>query len=208
MGQQPQQYDASGFDDDIEVVATEVKAEDALGGFNRHPRGKFPGVIQEVKLKTLPSGQPIWEISVQTDEGMGQYSIWGWKPNEVAQAKAQAQAGSPEKLQKVQAGIARTKRLFVDLGLAEPEGWAKGENSIVGRLGELVGCACTLVVAEDRSDKNKDKNKDRVFINAPADAADPSYSQELPSVDESPFGGGAQLPDIDQVPFMRRGDDA
>lgn len=195
--QAEQTYDASGFDDDVEDIAVTAKAEDAGGGFNRHPRGKFQGVIEDVVSK-LQQGQPLWELRIGTDAGTGQFTIWGWRAGEVGQAKAQAAAGNVEALQRIQAAMARYKRLFVDLGLPEPESWAKGQNSIVGRLMELVGCRCTLVVQPDR----KDASKDRVFINAPADAgardfADPTAGPGL----DAPDLGGPSTPGLDGIPF-------
>ena len=191
------QFDASGFDDDLEDIAGQAKAEDAGPGFNRHPRGKFQGVIEEVKAKTGKQGQPLWEFMVATAEGQGQYTMWGWKPGEVAQAKAKASSGNVEDLQRVQAAMARHKRLFVDLGLAEPETWAKGENSILGRMGELIGRPCTLVVQAD----NRDATKDRVFINAPA--ADAGDQPTATGLDAPDFGGGG-TPGLEDIPFMRR----
>lgn len=194
---QAQNFSGKGFDDDLEDIASEAKADQAQSGFNRHPRGSFQGTVSDIVQKDL-SGQPVWEILVQTDAGVGQFTLWGWKPGEVAQAKAQAASGNVEALQKVQGAMARHKRLFVDLGLQEPESWAKGPNSIVGRLGELRGCECTLVVQPDR----KKPERDKVFINAPARdplegaAHHPGGGLDLPSFDGSDSMGDVPLPDL------------
>lgn len=193
-----EQFDGTGFDDDLEDIAGQAKAEDAGNNFNRHPRGKFQGVIEEIKAKTTPQGQGIWELYVATSEGQGQFTIWGWKPGEVAQAKAKASSGNVEALQQIQAAMARHKRLFVDCGLQEPDTWAKGDNSILGRMGELIGRPCTLVVQADR----RDASKDRVFINAPApDGSGPLTDPTAgPGLDAPDFGSG-KTPGLDEIPF-------
>lgn len=196
MQEQQQSYDASGFDDDLEDIASQAKAEDVPVGGGRHPRGKFQGIVEEIVTKTW-QGQPMWVLRIGTSEGVGEFTLWGWKPGEVAQAKAQAQAGNVEALQRVQASMARHKRLFVDLGLQEPDTWAKGENSIVGRLMELQGRQCTLVVQPDR----QKPDRDRVFINAPAvdgsgHLVDPTAG---PGLDAPDFGG--KTPGLDDIPF-------
>lgn len=197
-----QQFDASGFDDDLEDIATQVKAEDSGAGFNHHPRGKFQGIIEEVVSKAW-QGQQMWVLRVGTSEGVAESTLWGWKPGEVAAAKAKAASGNVEDLQRVQATMARHKRLFVDVGLPEPETWAKGDNSIVGRIPELQGKRCTVVVQADK----KNPTRDRVFINAPAPdhggdhLSDPTAGPGLEAPDFAASGPG-----LNDMPFMRKED--
>lgn len=192
-----QHYDASGFDDDLEGIAGGAKAADAPTGPGRHPPGKFPGVVEEIIQKDW-QGQPIWNFKIRTDVGVAEYALFGWKAGEVAAAKAQAQVGNVEALQRVQSTMARHKRLFVDLGLAEPEGWAKGPNSILARLGELIGCACEVVVQPDR----RDATKTRVFINAPvANAAGVYYDPSHGPGGGLPDFSAPGTPSLDDIPF-------
>lgn len=198
--QQQDEFDASGFDDDLEDLAGQAKAADATTGFARHPRGKWAGVIGDITKKDV-RGQALWEIEVATEKGIGVFTVWGFKPGEAAAAKAKAAAGDTKDLERTTKTIARYKRIFTDLGLPEPQGWANGPDSVIGSLGKLSGKACTLVVQEDR----RDANKDAVFLNAPAgkaglasqEASPPSVGQD----DAPPYFGAPPGGDEPPLPF-------
>lgn len=193
---QDQQFDASGFDEDIESLATGegARAADAPTGFTRHPLGDFQGKFEKL-LKKNHNDMAIWEFTIVTDVGEAQYPIFGFKPGEAAAAKAKAKAGVDDDLKKIQQKIARTKRLFVDVGLEEPETWAQGDNSVLGRLEELIGRECTLVVRPNK----KKPGEVMVFVNAPRDAelGGGAGGPELPDFS----AGGPSTPGLDDIPF-------
>lgn len=160
-----------------------VKTEAANGGYRRHPIGNFDATVTSVSEKEH-EGRTLWEVHVESNSGKAKTTIW---KNTLAEIRNQ---DDEEKWVK---SMARLCRLYTDLGLAEPDGQTDEEleNQIYGRLGELIGRACTLVVQKDR------KNPDDVicFINAPKGGA-----AQVSAPPASAFGGQA-LPSVDDIPF-------
>jgi hypothetical protein len=99
-------------------------------------------------------------LHVESNSGKARVTIWKNSLLEIANAKDE---------EKYIKSMGRLCRLYTDLGLAEPDGQTDEEleNNIYGRLGEMIGKDCTLVVQSDKQDKTKVVS----FINAPKGGA-------------------------------------
>lgn len=164
-------------------------------GFAQHPVGIWPGTIVDIKQRVLDHGTPLWDLSIQTEAGNARFTIWGFSPEDIKKATMEQKARD-QMLQ----SIARTKRIFVDLGIwdddtAKSAVWSGGTNSILGALQFLKGKPCTINVQPSK----KEAGKVVVYLNAPqsteqeAESAisghgyQPSHSAPQSSLDQVPF---------------------
>lgn len=175
---------------DINQLATGTGASSG-GGL---PPGEYPGILETPIQKTW-DGKTFWEIPINTTRGKTNVTIWDFDGSDVQRAET-----DPGFREKVQNKIARTKRIFVDVGVwsrdeAKSASWSAGDHSVVGALGKLTGRPC-LVVVQKRTD---DPGKTNVFINAPRGGVGHS-SDEMPTENFGSAFSGA-VPSLDDIPF-------
>lgn len=159
-----------------------VKSEAANGGFRRHPIGTFDATVDSINEKEH-EGRTLWEVHIVSGSGKAKVTIW---KNTLAEIR---NADDEEKYIK---SMGRLCRLYTDLGLPEPDGQTDEEleNNIYGRLGELLGRACTLVVQADK------RNQGEVicFLNAPKGGSTAVTASAASAFDGQPLPAG-------QIPF-------
>jgi len=183
------------------ILDNMVKGASADSGYKQHPCGSFDGKVEEIKQKEI-GGRPIWNVSVRTTEGLAQYTIWGFNQSDIAQAEV-----NQDKREKILKSITRTKAIYVDLGLPEPQAWSTGDQSVLGMMGQLKGRACTVVVQPNKYQPGKFVT----FINAPnpgapdvttqtaqAAATQPQDTLQQPPVTAPAVGN---VPNLDEIPF-------
>lgn len=174
---------------DINQLATETEAS-AGGGL---APGEYPGVLEGPIQKTW-EGKRFWEIPVNTPRGKTSISIWDFDQSDIEQAGTDL-----EFREKVQAKIARAKRLYVDVGvwsrdLAKSASWSGDDHSIVGCLSELAGRKCTVVVQR----RANDPGKTNVFINAPKNE---TPINQPPTLENHGSAFTGSVPSLDDIPF-------
>lgn len=164
-------------------------------GFREHPVGTFAGVIESVNQKEH-EGRILWEIHLRTEKGKPKVTIWKNMASEIdALASKFGDRGKAE--ERYVKHMARVCRLYADLGLQPVTGESEVdmEDQAYGRLGEMIGKSCTVVVQPDR----QDPNKRAIFINAPRGGATVSTSSDL-DLPTSAFEG-QKLPTLEEIPF-------
>jgi hypothetical protein len=168
------------------------ESQNSGGGFRPHPLGNYPGVVEEVREKTLDSDQVVYDIVVRTAEGIAKVGVF-------KTTVADVEDGYGGKLDRAAAedryvkSIGRVCRLYRDLGLEEPDGGdeLELEAATFARLGELVGRVCEVSVQPNR----RKPGDVVVYINAPAGGkgpvVTPTGARAAPT-----FGGG-----LEDLPF-------
>lgn len=181
------------------AVMDRIKKESAQR-FQHHRVGDFPGTIAKVLLKTI-NGSEMYEITIQTAEGHAQATLWRNLFGQIEGAAKKNNKPLAEMTDAYFKHMGRIYRLYQDLGLTPPEGntEVEFENAAYGRLGEFVGKPCTAKVVANQRDPSKGPI---TYINPPAAGAS---AAPITSAFEGGNPGGVNL---DDIPFMRRLDDA
>lgn len=154
-------------------IKDRIKQEAQEGGFRPHPIGTFPGEVVDV-IEREWEGRIIFEIQCRTARGKAKTSIWKTTYDDIDSlidgVRNKTREDAEDSYVKT---IGRLCRLYKDLGLEEPDGddHVAIEEDAYGRLGELIGQQCTIVVQEN---KTKPENP-FVYINAPREEAEGAH---------------------------------
>lgn len=167
-------------------------------GFRAHPLGEFPAIVEEVKLREH-DGQEIYDIHMRTERGKPKVGIFKNTYADVDGRLLQICNGDRSQAEdRYVKAMTRLVRLYLDFGLPAPGGddYESFEREAYGRLGEIIGRSCTVVVQQDRK-YPKDPSKQAIFINAPRGerVAPPSGPVISSAFDE------LNPPPIDNPPF-------
>jgi hypothetical protein len=198
------------FVDGINQLARETAPAEGPS-FTKHPDGEFNGMITGITKKGPDENvnKTRWEFAIKTASGTARYTLWSFTEQEWYEAQSDAQ-----KRDMMVNSIARTKRMFVDLGLNQPSSWSQGADSILGMMGALIGKRCWVVCRPNP----RRLEYQQVFINAPRDhvadqpapivetppVADPPPPQPLTPGQEPPAQvgqPGSQGVSLDDIPF-------
>lgn len=122
------------------------------GGFKAHPFGTFEGHVENIEERAH-EGATIFEFSLRTDKGVARYGLWKVTEEDIEGRLLERAGGDPVKAEDDYVnGIAKTCRLYRDLGLADPSLEPGTSEEIEGRvwdrLGEMLGQPCEVVVKE------------------------------------------------------------
>lgn len=174
------------------AVMDRIKKESA-SQFQRHPVGDFPGTVAKVTLKEV-NGSPLYEIYVQTEHGLAQAGVWKNLFGQIEGAAKKNNKSVAEMTDSYFKHMGRIYRMYQDLGVTPPEGNSEVEfeNLAYGRLGELVGKACTAKVVANQRDPSK---APITYINPPKDGATAS------PVSSAFEGGNPSGVDLSDIPF-------
>ena len=150
--------------DFLDSVSVECEAAESKTGFVQHPCGSYAALVEGHTMKVIPSGSPVWELTIKTAHGIAQHSCWGFSSDDIQQARS-----SQTSRDRMMGTIARHKRLFVDLGVWTAEE-AKGKTwSLISTSWDLLtGKSCQLVVKPD----HKKPGYTLTYVNAPTDHPD------------------------------------
>jgi len=184
------------FVDGINQLARDTAPAEAPQ-FTPHPNGEYNGMITGI-IKKNPDenvNKTRWEFAVKTASGTARYTLWSFTEQEYYEAQSDAQ-----KRDMMVNSIARTKRMFVDLGLNQPASWSQGADSILGMMGQLIGKRCWVVC---RSNPRRPEYQ-QVFLNAPRDNVP---DQPAPTIETPPAASppAAQPPTPGQQPPAQAG---
>ena len=188
---------------DINNLAKGTKPQ---SGFSQHPNGFFAGTVESIKAgATTNTNIPYWDLQIRTNHGVVFYKIWGFSADDIERASTEQNHNDM-----VRGSIARTKGIFIDLGVwsdpvaAEEYNWAGPSPSVMNDMQFLIGCDCTVNVQASK----KEAGRQVVYINPRSDAEDKVTGTVKAENSAAP---GAQFPPantstpgqvaIDDVPF-------
>lgn len=171
---------------------------DKTKSLGRHPLGTFDDcVIEDIKEVSV-NGRVKYEINVRSKHGLQRVDVFA--PN--AAFEFSQTNRTQEDIKELYVGnMARFRRLYIDLGLAEPtaKDHVELEKVLAARLGEMVGRACKLTVQEDK----KDPRYVRAYISKPTSKAGAKgkVGAAAPG-DEIPSAFAAsEPPNLNDIPF-------
>lgn len=182
-----------------------IYKEASEGGFRRHPNGTFPAEVIEVKEKDW-EGQALIEIWLETPEGKTKKSIWVCRMKDIDGRLLERAKNRAEAEEWYCNTLSQVVRLYKDLGLRLPEGNSdeEFENEAWGRLGELTGRKCVVVIENSRTRKDKSGNPEQnVYVNAPKDGAVVQANGSRVQAPPPPtaFSQAATPQNLDDIPF-------
>ena len=181
--------------DSLNQEATNTEATD---GYSPHPLGSFEGSISEVK-DTFIKDKPVFVIKISTSQGTVDHLIWKFSDEDINNFDSDLDLKD-----KMLKRIGLIKGTFKTLGLAIPNGWSGGPDTIVSRISNFVGCKCRLIVKQNQNNPdytvtfiNKSTGQpDQIFGPAPTRKKNlkknksDNYNQDQfsnPSLDDLPF---------------------
>lgn len=174
-----------------------IKAEGEKS-FVNHPVGTFDAVVEEIVEREW-EGVPIYELMIRSQKGVAKVGIWKTVHADIDGRLSAGGGSHDEAEQKYVKALGRVIRLYRDLGLPAPHGETETaiEEQVYGRMPEMVGKACKLVVQPDR----RDQNRVVCFINS-AKKAEKGNGASVSSA--PPVAASGQAPaamSLDEIPF-------